>query len=178
MTINYAAYGSNLHPLRLAKRLGEVKHLGTGRMDDFALRFHKRGNIDGSGKCNFIEHAGSCVCLAIYRLPEKVIETLDALEGVGNGYEKTEILSEDYGRCLIYRAEASHIDDDLAPFTWYKDLVLEGCRYHQFPDEYIETVANVPAIADPEHDRTRRYAELVEALQASRLERVSNHCGV
>lgn len=164
MSVRYAAYGSNLHPLRLQARVGMARRLGTSVLEDTALRFHKRGNIDGSGKCNFIGHPGERLHLAVYELPEAAIAALDAAEGAGFGYEQSTIRVDGFGECMTYLAQSSHIDETLEPFTWYKALVLAGCRWHRFPGAYIEAIEATPAAVDPDQDRHARHLRLLEAL--------------
>ena len=47
----YFAYGSNLHPARLAARTPSCHALGRAVLARHVLRFHKRGR-DGSAKCD------------------------------------------------------------------------------------------------------------------------------
>ena len=48
MRLLYAAYGSNLHPGRLQKRVDSARLEGTAFVADLSLTFDKRG-VDGSG---------------------------------------------------------------------------------------------------------------------------------
>ena len=162
--MKYAAYGSNLHPERLQQRTGPVELLGTGRVEGLALRFHKRGNIDGSGKCNVIEQAGSSVYMAVFELPDSSIKKLDEAEGLGTGYEHGRIYVPDHGVCMTYYAQAKHIDDSLLPFDWYKDMVLAGCRFHRFPDDYIREIEAIPAVTDPDPDRHSMNTDFLSRL--------------
>lgn len=162
--MKYAAYGSNLHPQRLQRRTGIARLLGTAAVEGLALRFHKRGSRDGSGKCNIVEHAGSRVCLAVFEVPDEGIERLDAAEGVGAGYEQDWLDAGEFGRCLVYRAQDSHVDDALLPFTWYRDLVLAGCRLHGFPRRYVGAIEAVEATIDPDPERHAFHLRLLEAL--------------
>lgn len=164
--MKYAAYGSNLHPGRLRRRTGEARLIGTVAVDGLALRFHKRGSSDGSGKCNVIERPGSRTWMAVFDIPDEGIARLDIAEGVGAGYEQDWLEAGGHGRCLIYRAQASHIDDDLRPFSWYRDLVLAGCRVHGFPRAYLEAVEAVEATIDPDPERHALHVRLLEALAA------------
>jgi len=165
--LKYAAYGSNLHPLRLRKRTDEARLLGTARVDGFALRFHKRGNLDGSGKCNIVEQTDSHVLMAIFEIPDRGIDSLDIEEGVGSGYERRSIEAGEFGHCLTYLAQDSHIDEELLPFTWYKELVLAGCRVHGFPDDYVAAIRAVNAVNDPDPERHRFHIQLLDELEVS-----------
>lgn len=165
VSVKYAAYGSNLHPFRLRERTGEARLLGTAVAEGLELRFHKRGSVDGSGKCNIVEARDSRVHVAVFEITPAGCEELDIAEAVGSGYERSRIELEGFGRCLTYRAQTSHIDDALAPFDWYKDLVLAGCRYHGFPEDYLQLIDAVEAIADPDPERHATHLQLLEALR-------------
>lgn len=163
--MKYAAYGSNLHPRRLQLRTGEAKLVGTAAVEGFALKFHKRGSRDGSGKCNVVETDAGRVYLAVFEVPAAGLEELDIEEGVGAGYQRDWIDAGEYGRCLIYRAQDSHIEDSLLPFSWYKELVLAGCRVHGFPDDYLAAIDAVEATMDPDPARNALHMRLLEALE-------------
>ncbi|MGB7250577.1 MAG: gamma-glutamylcyclotransferase family protein, partial [Phormidesmis sp.] len=85
----YAAYGSNLHPVRIQQRTPSAKLLGTGAIADMALRFHKRGYRDFSGKCNIVPCSHSSVHVAIYDISTAEMSWLDRHEGAGAGYDRT-----------------------------------------------------------------------------------------
>ena len=69
-------------------------------------------------------------------------------------------------RCFTYVAMAGFVDERLAPFTWYRELVELGARYHGFPADYIARLARHPARPDPD---ARRGEE--EESRAARLRR-------
>ena len=160
--ILYAAYGSNLHPLRLRERIPLARLLGSARLADMTLRFHKRGQ-DGSGKCNIIPGAGE-VHAAIYALDLPGKLRLHEIEGVGQGYEEQRLHVPGFGECFTYSATASHIDDALLPFAWYRQLVVAGCRYHGFPRAYVARIGRLPAREDPDRERVARHSRLVERV--------------
>ena len=79
--MKYAAYGSNLHPLRLSRRLPSAELISSAYLPDWSLHFHKR-SIDESGKCN-IRRGGSGVHYAIFEISLEDKLALDRIEGVG-----------------------------------------------------------------------------------------------
>ena len=161
----YAAYGSNLHPFRLQQRTPSAQLVGTGAIAHYALRFHKRGYRDFSGKCNLISHRNSTARVAIYDIPASEMNLLDLAEGAGAGYDRTTLNIAGFGDCIIYLAAAPHIDDDLRPFSWYKALVLAGCEQLAFPKNYANKIRAVESITDLERDRHRIHMKLVEDCQ-------------
>jgi hypothetical protein len=162
----YAAYGSNLHPARLGERLPAAELLGTARLEGWSLAFHKRGR-DGSGKCS-IRPGGSGVGLAVFALSRRDLGALDAIEGVGAGYERRVIELPRYGACHTYVAETAHVDDGLAPFDWYLELVILGAEHHGFDGGYIERLATVAATGDPDPRRHAEHWELIRRIDPAR----------
>ena len=76
----YAAFGSNLHPLRLQKRIPSARLLGVAPVDGFRLAFNKTGDIDGSGKANIV--AGEYhVFFVIYEMPAGGKAALATIKG-------------------------------------------------------------------------------------------------
>ena len=162
--MRYAAYGSNLHPLRLLDRLPSARLLGTGHLQDWSLRFHKR-STDASGKCSiFAGNEG--VHFAIFDISEDDKLALDRIEGVGSGYAATTLNIPSFGDCATYVAEPAYVDETLRPYDWYRDFVLEGANYHGFPDEYVARIASVSAVRDPDADRSASQLALLERIRS------------
>lgn len=160
----YAAYGSNLHPDRLRKRVSSASLVGTGLIPDHGLKFHKVGKIDGSGKCNIIA-GGPGVYVAIFELVETDRSELDGHEGLGFGYDHHTIQVDGCGACSTYIATADAIDDALVPTDWYKEYVLRGARFHRFPPAYISALESQPSVVDSDKDRAQREWKLIENLK-------------
>lgn len=161
----YAAYGSNLHPARLRARVPSAELLGTAVVAGKRLQFHKRGR-DGSAKANLIDAPGS-VHVAVYAIAGSHKVRLDRVEGAGYRVETLDVA--DFGGCFVYVAEESHVDESLKPFSWYTGLVIAGCRHLGFPEGYVESIASVEAIEDPDAARHRRELGILRAHDAARL---------
>ena len=161
----YAAYGSNLHPVRLALRLPGSRLLGTAAVANKALCFHKLG-MDRSAKCNVIDGEGA-VHVAIYEVTEQEKTLLDEIEGVNFGYSVLAVHAPGFGECFTYAATPSHIDDRLRPYTWYKELVLVGCEALLFPQDYVEQIRNTAANEDPDWKRHERNMRLARRARES-----------
>ena len=161
--MKYAAYGSNLHPSRLTQRTPSAQLIGPGFLPNWSLCFHKRSK-DESGKCSIV--AGDTgVHFAVFELSAADKLTLDSIEGVGVGYAEILLGIPGCGDCVSYIAEASHVDDTLQPYDWYKELVLEGMRFHGFPGHYLTPVESIAALGDPDPDRSARNWQTVELVK-------------
>ena len=162
-TIRYAAYGSNLHPGRLVRRVPSARWLGSARVPDFELHFHKRGK-DGSGKCNVVAGDGE-MHVAIYEFDVAEKPLLDGIEGLGLGYEASALTVPGFGNCFTYTAADTHIDATLEPFGWYKRLVIIGCEFNGFPAGYVERIRGIRHIVDPAAQRRAENLRLLESLR-------------
>jgi hypothetical protein len=163
--MRYAAYGSNLHPLRLFKRISSAQLITTSLLSGWSLHFHKRGN-DKSAKCNILAGGGG-VHLAIYEISARDKLVLDRIEGVGLGYSETMLSIPRVGDCLSYVAEDTHIDDSLLPYDWYHELVIIGARTHGFPADYLKQIESKRALRDPDPDRSAEKWRTVEMIRDS-----------
>lgn len=162
----YAAYGSNLHPLRLQARVPSAELLGVGYLPDYSLTFHKRSAKDGSGKCN-VSAGSSGVHVAVYALANSDRSVLDAIEGTGHGYENREIEIDGFGNCSIYIATPDAIDETVHPFDWYHAYVLHGAQFHDFPAHYISPLESLHAVPDDDVSRSALEWSQVEKIRQS-----------
>jgi gamma-glutamylcyclotransferase len=153
----YFAYGSNLYPERLRRRVPSSRAIATTALRGYRLEFHKRSE-DGSGKCNafYTGHSNDHVLGVVYRMEVAERWLLDRAEGLSRGYHsRLERVMFD-GReheVFFYVADSAYIDASLAPYNWYKALVLSGAKIHGFPQPYLTVLQAVPEIED--HDEAR-----------------------
>jgi gamma-glutamylcyclotransferase len=166
--IYYFAYGSNLHPIRLIKRVPSAELVGIAKHPNHRLSFHKKGQ-DDSSKCNmFSSEAGSDLIYgAIYQLERGHKNALDKIEGKGFGYIESQIALTYDGYeypCFTYLAQQSHVDDNLKPYHWYKKLVILGAQYLEFPSAYISSIEAVESIEDLDPRRRIENETLIENI--------------
>jgi hypothetical protein len=161
--VRYAAYGSNLHPVRLTDRLPSARLVGPGFLPGHSLEFHKR-SLDESGKCT-IAAGGEGVYVAIYDVSEDDKRRLDAIEGVGRGYSDDVVDVPGFSACSTYVAEPAYVEPGLRPYDWYRELVLLGCRFHGFSDDYIARIAAIASVSDPDASRQAGNRKLIERMR-------------
>ena len=138
--------------------------LGTDFLASWELRFNKQSDKDGSGKCN-IARGEFGVYVAVYEIDLAEKTKLDRIEGLGSGYNETTISVPGHGECRTYIADDQVIDESLQPVDWYKEMVILGCRYHEFPARYLSRIEAVQAYADIDEQRSREEWKLIEALR-------------
>jgi gamma-glutamylcyclotransferase len=161
----YLAYGSNLLSARLAARVGAVDVLARVELPGYALVFTKRGR-DGSGKCTLVPRAGALAHGVVYALPHDARETLDRIEGVGQGYRAARIGIAPLGECYVYLVQDGWTDTELVPYDWYRDLVVAGAREHGLPADYVAALAAVAARPDPDAARAALHRALLAGATA------------
>ncbi len=154
----YFAYGSNMSTPRLTARI-KASNIGNGKLMQYRLTFHKRGKIDGTGKCDiiFTEHSHDYVQGVLYEIAEQDKAVLDQIESVGNGYISKEVTVEtEEGIVQAMAYVATDIDDTLVPLDWYKEHVLYGARENHLDAAYIEMIERVPVCRDTDTKRRER----------------------
>ena len=155
--IYYFAYGSNLHPMRLMDRVPSAEFVEISSLEGYRLTFHKK-STDGSSKCNIFEaeKENDIVYGAIYKIDEAHKNDLDKIEGKGHGYIDNQLSIVVKGKeylCFTYLAQQSHIVDDLHPYHWYKEMVVLGSKYLDFPVKYTEAIESITPIDDSDVKR-------------------------
>lgn len=157
--MNYFAYGSNLSLRRLRQRVPGVVPLGVWRLQYHDLRFHKVGR-DGSGKCD-AHYTGielNYTLGVLYEIGPAEKRILDRIEGLGFGYDEQKVaLSHESGsRCEALTYTATHVEEDLSPYDWYRHHVLTGACEAGLHSRYIQRIEAVATIADPDALRAQR----------------------
>lgn len=140
------------------ERVPSAELVGVAKHSNHILAFHKK-SIDGSSKCNmFNSGTGSAMVYgAIYKLKPEHKNELDRFEGKGYGYIDKRIQLKQDGNiytCFTYSAQQSYIVENLKPYHWYKELVILGAQYLEFPGSYISSIEAIESMQD--HDPKRR----------------------
>ncbi len=157
----YFSYGSNMSSARLHRRVSSAAFVSVATLGAHALRFHKLGH-DGSGKCDAWATAESAdaVIGVVFEISAADKAILDRYEGLGNGYDHKQVrLVTSAGAMLeAVMYVATRTDGSLTPYDWYLAHVLAGAREHALPDDYVDAIAAVASVADP--DRARHAREM------------------
>lgn len=158
--MHYFAYGSNMSVSRLRQRTPSAKALGCFTLHGHDLRFHKSSG-DGSAKCDayFTPNARNVVYGVLFELHPSEKPALDAAEGLGYGYDQKEItvIARDGSAVTATTYVATHIDENLKPYSWYVNHVLIGAREASLPSNYIDAkIASVETVEDSDKERDTR----------------------
>jgi hypothetical protein len=148
------------------ERVPSAELIGVAKHPNHSLTFHKRSN-DGSSKCNMFKSETDLIYGAIYKLKPEHKNELDRFEGKGYGYIDNQITlehNESEFACFTYLAQQSHITSNLKPYHWYKELVILGAEYLQFPVTYISSIEAVESTEDPDITRRKEKEQLIERI--------------
>lgn len=167
----YFAYGSNLLQARLAARTPSARFLTNAVLPQHRLAFHKAGS-DDSAKCDafFTGDDRDQTHGVVYALSAADKTVLDAIEGVGCGYEIKEVTVHTTQGALTvftYVAQAAYLDATQQPFAWYHQFVLLGARQRGLPASVITALEQVATKADPDAERARANAAIAARLQSA-----------
>ncbi|MET0026045.1 MAG: gamma-glutamylcyclotransferase family protein [Candidatus Thiodiazotropha sp.] len=155
----YFSYGSNMSTRRLRHRIPAARFVMVAQLPGHQLRFHKRSK-DLSAKADI--HAtgapGDLVFGVVFELVDSDKQTLNGYEGLGQGYDEkwVELTTMSGERITAITYYATHIDDTLKPYHWYRHHVLTGALEYGLPESYIQTLRNIPCIDDPDPQRHAR----------------------
>lgn len=168
-SILYFAYGSNMLTQRLAVRCPSARSVGVAYAPNHALEFSKK-NADTSGKATLVPYENAKQYGVLFHISRDELSTLDAIEGVGFGYERNDVFSvisaSNGERLLATTYIATTPEQGLKPFDWYLALVIAGAQQHNLPTNQLETFQQTPFIVDAQTNRPTRLKSL-KALQVS-----------
>lgn len=158
------AYGSNMSTARLRARVPSARCIAVGRLARHTLRWHKHGR-DDSAKCDarWTGCDDDSVWGVLFEIDAVEKALLDVAEGLHQGYEEqlVEVITI-RGAMQAWAYFATHINPSLRPFHWYKQLVLAGAREHSLPAGYVERIAAVATVPDPDPLRARTNLALLQ----------------
>ncbi|MGS0896986.1 gamma-glutamylcyclotransferase family protein [Burkholderia stagnalis] len=129
----YFAYGSCMNFASLSASIecdAQAYFAGSARLDGHRLAFNYASLREPVCCANIEPEAGASVEGALYRLPMRLLDTLERREGVPLGrYVRYAVeVAEPGGRrvhALTYRG-AITLDQDAAPSARYRDLLVRG----------------------------------------------------
>ncbi len=139
----YFAYGANMDPDNLARRVGIKLDKGwAARLNGWRLAFNKL-EADGSLVASLVESEGCYTYGVVYRLPQQALPRLDEYEEAPAHYRRTTLWVEPLGRqarqaALVYLGQPKWTVEEGRPEPGYLQLLVRGATYHGLPADYVE----------------------------------------
>ena len=155
----YFAYGSNLDWRQMKCRCRSARSVGRARLNGYRLDFTHESSNRGCGVADVIAQPSSIVWGVLYEIPDDYdVARLDASEGYhpggpreGNTYERITLTVEqvdDAGTSVAPRAAQVYVivrkQENCHPDRAYRDLIVNGGRFWNLPEDYVAQIAQVP----------------------------------
>ncbi len=164
----YFAYGSNMLRERLTERCSRACYRGVAAATGYRLCFAKRGrDLSGKATLTRCDDPAAIVYGVAFTLDAADIAALDRHEGRGQGYDRADhfaIQLLDGGglaSATTYLAPETYCDASLAPFDWYKALVIAGALQSRFVPDYVDRIRQVAHQRDPDVARRDRHGAIL-----------------
>ena len=141
-----------MDPSQLNNKKIEMRNPRVGKLEGYQFAFTKKSNWDSklsrasriNGKANISENNDSMVWGVLLDLTESEVEKMDDTEGTESGhyFRKSVEVITDSGivKAITYVAHDDKLISNTTPLEWYLNHVLDGAKYHNLPDDYIESI--------------------------------------
>jgi hypothetical protein len=160
----YFAYGANVHPGWLRRRIPDAELVGAATLPGHRLAFRKRGR-DGAARSDAqpSDTPGDVLPGVLYAVRR---DALDQLGAAGAGYRMTEVevlLAGARKRAFTWRAEDSAVATGLEPLDWYLELIRTGAAMVGLPAAHQQWLASVQVRVDRDSKQSRVARTLLAA---------------
>jgi gamma-glutamylcyclotransferase len=167
--VAYFAYGANIHPGWLRRRIPHAGLLGAAALPGYRLVFRKRGR-DGAARSDACPSGDPADRLpgALYSIPAADLGLLGAASA---GYRRLEVVVESQNgpvEAVAWVAAPGEIAEGLLPWDWYVALIRAGARQLSLDEAHRRWLDTVPSRPDPDADRA---APALAVLAAGRGDR-------
>ena len=136
----YFAYGSNMSGAILRGRRGlDPLACRPATLPDYQLVFTLPVGPGERGVANVEPAPGASTCGVLYLLSGSDSERLDRTEGVPRLYQRhaVEVLVSDGARVPAFTYRSTFRTEGRKPSARYLGLLLDGCREHCLPPEWV-----------------------------------------
>jgi hypothetical protein len=150
----YFAYGANVHPGWLRRRIPGAALVGAAALPGHRLAFRKRGR-DGAARSDACpsDAQGAALPGALYRLQPEDLQRLGAA-GAGSRAEQVQVSSAGGAvTAVTWRADPSEIVDGLLPWDWYVALIRAGAVMLGLPEAHLAWLDAQPTAVDADAGR-------------------------
>ncbi len=141
----YFAYGSNMPTHQILRSDSYAKFVGKAELTDYKLDFTRFSSKRKCGVADVVKLVGGSVWGVLWEVSEAGWRCLDIREGVSsNSYRRISVTVLYNGvetKCFTY--EVVKKKPFIPPNQMYMDLLLEGSREHELPDDYIAKLSRI-----------------------------------
>jgi len=165
MAVRTFAYGSNMYLNKLKACAPNARKVATACLKGYQLSFNKQ-STDGSGKGNVIQtnNPDDLVWGVVFEISEEEANALDKEE---KGYLNVPLVVttvDNNEQVTCYIADEIHINNELIPYDWYKEMIVRGAAENDLPIEYQTYLQNITAAVDIDEKRTARKMKILNKI--------------
>jgi gamma-glutamylcyclotransferase (GGCT)/AIG2-like uncharacterized protein YtfP len=141
----YAAYASNLHPDRMARRAPHSPLQGTGWLQGWRLTFGAEDRGWDGALATVVEDPDEQVYVALYDISDHDVAQLDDWEGVGIGlYRKIRVrVATLDGEQVAWVYVLDGYEGGL-PSALYVGMLADAAEAAGAPDDYVTRLRSLP----------------------------------
>lgn len=171
--MKYFAYGEKMFSPNLLNIIPKATHCGVAKIMGYKLFFHRKSQNDISGKCNIIpvKDPASEVYGVLYQLTDLERCVLDKEQSLGHRSQAINLrvfpvegASTEGEFAFTYVCEKDNVFEDLVPYSWYKEMIIEGAKEHNLPEDYICFLQQIASMQDPNIHRATKVKRYLEKL--------------
>jgi gamma-glutamylcyclotransferase (GGCT)/AIG2-like uncharacterized protein YtfP len=136
----YFAYGSNMDPEQIKRRVPGARAVGPARLDGFGLTFSVYSNMWEGGAANVELDPEGHVWGVLWEVPDEEADELDAYEGHPVFYRKEEVsVTASEGQVVAWTYRIAHQEGTyVRPTDEYLRHVRAGIRVNGLPPEALD----------------------------------------
>jgi hypothetical protein len=138
----YFAYGSNMDPTHMARRVPGARVVGPARLDGFRLAFSVYSTEWDGGAANLELDQGAHVWGVLWDVPDDESSGLDAFQGHPTFFRREDVVVEGpEGPMIAWTYRVAHQEGAyVRPTDAYVNRLLSAIRVHGLPPEALDEV--------------------------------------
>jgi gamma-glutamylcyclotransferase (GGCT)/AIG2-like uncharacterized protein YtfP len=141
MALLYFAYGSNMDPAHMAKRVPSAKPMGPARLDGFRLEFNVYSTEWGGGAANLELDEKAHLWGVLWEIPEGAMGDLDAFQGHPTFFRREDVVVHGpNGPVVAWTYRVAHQSGYIRPTDAYLRSVYSAIRLQGLPPEMLDIV--------------------------------------
>jgi gamma-glutamylcyclotransferase (GGCT)/AIG2-like uncharacterized protein YtfP len=137
----YFAYGSNMDPLHMSKRVPGAEAMGPGRLEGFRLVFNVYSTEWEGGAANLELDQGAHIWGVLWDVPNEQLAGLDAYQGHPTFFRREDVsVFGPSGQLIAWTYRVAHQEGYVRPTDAYLQCLRSAIRIHGLPPEALDIV--------------------------------------
>lgn len=135
----YFAYGSNMDPLHMSKRVPAAEAIGPGRLDGFRLTFNVYSTEWEGGAANLELDENAHVWGVLWEVPDDQLSGLDAYQGHPTFFRREDVaVLGPSGQVIAWTYRVAHQEGYVRPTDSYLQCLRSAVRINGLPPEALD----------------------------------------